>query len=153
MVCESWRAKLDNYLDGELPSEEMRAWHSCAELPLLCDGCPRERAAEAQYPGRRKAVYSQCRVSQTRATEHCCETATRHCAVQLDDCNSYDRLSLSRGFGRHLPGTAASRPRTGLQRTGRPARSDAGRLIASRCSFHRSAHGEAMVPGEDSLHI
>src|SRR5438552_2340007 len=116
-------------------------------------GLALERAAEAQYPGRRKAIYSQCRVSQTRATEHCCETATRHCAVQLDDCNSYDRLSLSRGFGRHLPGTAASRPRTGLQRTGRPARSDAGRLIASRCSFHRSAHGEAMVPGEDSLHI
>jgi anti-sigma factor RsiW len=24
MVCESWKAKLDTYLDGELPSEEMR---------------------------------------------------------------------------------------------------------------------------------
>jgi anti-sigma factor RsiW len=33
MVCESWKAKLDTYLDGELPSEEMRAFdvhvHSC----------------------------------------------------------------------------------------------------------------------------
>jgi anti-sigma factor RsiW len=33
MVCESWRTKLDAYLDGELPSEEMRAFdahvHSC----------------------------------------------------------------------------------------------------------------------------
>lgn len=26
MVCESWKAKLDTYLDGELPSEEMRTF-------------------------------------------------------------------------------------------------------------------------------
>lgn len=34
MVCESWKAKLDTYLDGELSSEEMRAFdthvHSCS---------------------------------------------------------------------------------------------------------------------------
>src|ERR1700730_17027984 len=33
MVCESWKPKLDIYLDGELSSEEMRAFdahvHSC----------------------------------------------------------------------------------------------------------------------------
>ena len=33
MVCESWKTKLDTYLDGELPSEEMRAFdihvHNC----------------------------------------------------------------------------------------------------------------------------
>jgi anti-sigma factor RsiW len=33
MVCESWKAKLDTYLDGELPSEEMRDFdvhvHNC----------------------------------------------------------------------------------------------------------------------------
>ena len=33
MVCDSWKAKLDTYLDGEFPSEEMRALdvhvHSC----------------------------------------------------------------------------------------------------------------------------
>lgn len=33
MVCESWNAKLDTYLDGELPEEEMRTFdnhvHSC----------------------------------------------------------------------------------------------------------------------------
>src|SRR6202050_290288 len=26
MVCESWRAKLDTYLDGEVPDEEMRTF-------------------------------------------------------------------------------------------------------------------------------
>src|SRR5438552_14180121 len=34
VVCESWKAKIDTYLDGELPSEEMRAFdthvHSCS---------------------------------------------------------------------------------------------------------------------------
>ena len=34
MVCESWQAKLDTYLDGELPSEEMHAFdahvHNCS---------------------------------------------------------------------------------------------------------------------------
>jgi anti-sigma factor RsiW len=34
MVCESWKAKLDPYVDGELPFEEMRAFdthvHSCS---------------------------------------------------------------------------------------------------------------------------
>src|SRR4029077_11108485 len=33
MVCESWKATLDTYLDGELPSEKMRAFdvhvHNC----------------------------------------------------------------------------------------------------------------------------
>jgi anti-sigma factor RsiW len=33
MVCDSWKATLDTYLDGELPSEEMRAFdvhvHNC----------------------------------------------------------------------------------------------------------------------------
>ena len=33
MICESWKAKLDTYLDGELPSQEMRAFdvhvHNC----------------------------------------------------------------------------------------------------------------------------
>ncbi len=26
MVCESWKAKIDTYLDGELPDEEMRTF-------------------------------------------------------------------------------------------------------------------------------
>ncbi len=34
MVCESWKAKIETYLDGELPEEEMRSFdahvHSCA---------------------------------------------------------------------------------------------------------------------------
>jgi anti-sigma factor RsiW len=35
MVCEAWKAKLDTYLDGELPAEEMRAYdahvHACPD--------------------------------------------------------------------------------------------------------------------------
>src|SRR2546427_9955116 len=36
MVCESWRAKLDNYLDGELPSEEMRAFGTNVQSCRFC---------------------------------------------------------------------------------------------------------------------
>src|SRR6204780_2785624 len=34
MVCESWKEKLDTYLDGELPAEEMRAFDAHVR------GCP-----------------------------------------------------------------------------------------------------------------
>lgn len=34
MVCESWKAKLDTYLDGEVPEEEMRAFD------VHVRGCP-----------------------------------------------------------------------------------------------------------------
>ncbi len=34
MVCESWKAKLDTYLDGELPEEEMRTFDAHVR------GCP-----------------------------------------------------------------------------------------------------------------
>src|SRR5580700_9177517 len=34
MVCESWKEKLDTYLDGELPAEEMRSFDAHVR------GCP-----------------------------------------------------------------------------------------------------------------
>src|SRR6202046_3208558 len=34
MVCESWNAKLDTYLDGELPEQEMRSFDAHVR------GCP-----------------------------------------------------------------------------------------------------------------
>ena len=34
MVCESWKAKLDTYLDGELPEQEMRTFDTHVR------GCP-----------------------------------------------------------------------------------------------------------------
>src|SRR5882762_4728936 len=36
MACESWQAKLDTYLDGELPSEQMRAYDSHVRSCLSC---------------------------------------------------------------------------------------------------------------------
>ena len=43
MVCESWKAKLDTYLDGEVPEQEMRTFdshvrdcHSCSADALSC---------------------------------------------------------------------------------------------------------------------
>jgi len=36
MVCESWKAKLDTYLDGELAEEEMRAFDAHVRSCLSC---------------------------------------------------------------------------------------------------------------------
>src|SRR5271155_3297838 len=36
MVCESWKAKLDTYLDGELPEEEMREFDAHVRGCLSC---------------------------------------------------------------------------------------------------------------------
>ena len=38
MVCESWKATLDTYLDGELPQEEMRRFDSHVRTCPSCSG-------------------------------------------------------------------------------------------------------------------
>src|SRR5271167_377871 len=45
MVCESWKAKLDAYLDGELPSEEMRAFDAHVRG---CPSCAADALARVQ---------------------------------------------------------------------------------------------------------
>jgi len=64
MVCESWKAKLDTYLDGELPSEEMRAFdvhvHNCPSCsPAALAGVQAKRAI--QVAGRRFAPSAEFR--------------------------------------------------------------------------------------------
>ncbi|HEV3307146.1 MAG TPA: zf-HC2 domain-containing protein [Candidatus Sulfotelmatobacter sp.] len=36
MVCESWKEKLDTYLDGEVPQEEMRSFHAHVRSCTSC---------------------------------------------------------------------------------------------------------------------
>jgi anti-sigma factor RsiW len=45
MACESWKAKLDTYLDGELPSEEMRAFDGHVRS---CPTCAADALARVQ---------------------------------------------------------------------------------------------------------
>ena len=45
MVCESWKAKLDTYLDGELPAEEMRAFDAHVRG---CPSCAADSLARVQ---------------------------------------------------------------------------------------------------------
>ncbi len=63
MVCESWRAKLDNYLDGELPSEEMRAFGTHVQSCRFMIGFLLVAGLAATYLGRQRAgreqVYSE----------------------------------------------------------------------------------------------
>ena len=78
MGCDSWKAKLDTYLDGELPAEEMRPF---AEHVRGCPTCAAdalarvqmkrsvqaagkrralsaETAGHANWPGRRRIVHA-----------------------------------------------------------------------------------------------
>ena len=45
MVCESWKAKLDTYLDGELPEEEMRTFDAHVRN---CPACSADALARVQ---------------------------------------------------------------------------------------------------------
>jgi anti-sigma factor RsiW len=45
MVCESWKTQLDTYLDGELPSEQMRAFDSHVHS---CSSCAADALARVQ---------------------------------------------------------------------------------------------------------
>jgi len=45
MACESWQAKLDTYMDGELPSEEMRAFDAHVRE---CSSCAAAALARVQ---------------------------------------------------------------------------------------------------------
>src|SRR5579863_4972351 len=45
MVCESWTAKLDTYLDGEVPEEEMRRFDAHVRS---CRSCSSDALARVQ---------------------------------------------------------------------------------------------------------
>jgi anti-sigma factor RsiW len=45
MVCESWKAKLDTYLDGEVPEEEMRTFDAHVRS---CPSCSSDALARVQ---------------------------------------------------------------------------------------------------------
>ncbi len=45
MVCESWKAKLDTYVDGELPEQEMRAFDAHVRS---CPACSADALARVQ---------------------------------------------------------------------------------------------------------
>ena len=45
MVCESWKGKLDTYLDGELPEEEMRTLDAHLRN---CPSCSSDALARVQ---------------------------------------------------------------------------------------------------------
>src|ERR1700758_5524918 len=45
MVCESWKERLDTYLDGELPQEEMRTFDSHVRN---CSSCSADALSRVQ---------------------------------------------------------------------------------------------------------
>src|SRR5260370_1424640 len=90
-------------------------------------------------------------ISETDAAGHCTQPAAQFRA----------RMDISRGSSRHSCGRDIDfslsgnpiRERSGFQRDCGFARGDAGQFIAGGCDLHRSAHGEALVPGKDPLRV
>ena len=60
MVCEFWKAKLDTYLDGELPEAEMRSFDAHVRS---CPSCSADTLSRVQMKraiqSRWKTFYSQ----------------------------------------------------------------------------------------------
>ena len=150
MVCDSWKAKLDTYLDGEVPAEEMRSFDSHVRN---CPSCSADVLSRVQL---KRAI----QVAGKRFTP----TAEFRKRVQ-QSIASKPRHSFRLGWTLAVAaavvlvvGTLTSnylansfRQRPGVQRDCRFARGDTGQRIAGRCDLHRSAHGETLVPGKDSF--
>ena len=60
MVCESWKAKVDTYLDGELPDEEMRAFDAHVRSCPSCAADVLTRVQTKRDSGRWETLYSDC---------------------------------------------------------------------------------------------
>ena len=60
MVCDSWKEKLDTYIDNELSEAEMRMRRPPRpRLPRLLDGYPYTRTDEAHDSSRWKTLHSE----------------------------------------------------------------------------------------------
>src|SRR5882757_8419985 len=71
MACESWQAKLDTYLDGELPSEQMRAYDTHVRSCLSCSSAALalvQRKRSVHDAGKRFAPSAEFRQRMQRST-------------------------------------------------------------------------------------
>ena len=152
MACESLKGKLDTYLDGELPEQEMRTLDSHVRS---CASCSSDALGKLQM---KRAV----QVAGNRFTP------SAEFRKRIEQAVAPKR---SRGFafGNLRPNwilaVAACRPRavyrkgreqpicptTSFQRDCRFARGNPGKFLARRRNFHRSTHRETLVSREDSL--
>ena len=78
MACEPWKAKLDTYLDGELPEEEMRSFDAHVRT---CPSCSADALARVQMKrtiqAAGKRFTPKCRVPQPDAAKRCIQTAAQ----------------------------------------------------------------------------
>ena len=152
MPCESWKGKLDTYLDGELPSEEMRAFdahvHSCSSC--AADALARVQMKRGiQAAGKRFAPTSEFRrrVQSTIATKprrsfrltwmFAAALSILAVASLLSTYLGVQRSRREQAYGEiadlHVATLASSSP--------------------SRCGVHRSPHSEALVSRKDPLRL
>ena len=72
MACEAWKLKLDTYLDGELPSEQMRAFDAHVHS---CPNCAADALSRVQMKRHIHAVGK--RFTPTPEFAHACNSASQ----------------------------------------------------------------------------
>jgi len=152
MVCESWKAKLDTYLDGEVPEGEMRTFDAHVRSCPSCSGDALTRVQmkrSIQAAGRRYTPSAEFRKRMQQKIA--------------------SRPRRSFGLGWTFAAAAAAiivvgtltsvylGPRSGKDQVFSEIAdlhvATPGQFVSSGCDFHRSAHGEALVPGKNPLRV
>ena len=152
MPCETWKVKLDTYLDGELPSEEMRTFDAHVHS---CPSCAADALARVQM---KRGIQA--------AGKRFAPSAEFRRRIQGKIATKPQRsFRLSWMFAAALSTLAVASMLTayvGVQRSHRQQAygeiadlhvGGAGQLIASRCGVHRSPHREALVSRKDPLRL
>ena len=152
MVCESWKAKLDTYLDGEVPEQEMRTFDSHVRNCPSCsaDALSRVQLKRAiQVAGKRFTPSAEFR---KRMQQNMAPKARRSFRLGwMLAAAAAVVLVAGTLTSTYLGNRSGQRP--GVQRDCRLARGDASQFVAGRCDLDRPAHGKALVPGKDSLRL
>ena len=153
MACDTWKAKLDAYVDGELPDEEMRSFDEHVRgCRVVLGGCARARADEAGGSDGGNALHAKRRVPPKDGAPDINRSRDAAFSVGWAALAAAAMLLVAGRVDLRLSADALG-PKSSLQRGCRSARRDAGQLVAGRCCLDRQAHGQAMVPGKNSVRV
>ena len=151
MACDQWQAQLDSYLDGELSAEAMRSLDAhLARLPA----CTADVLARVQFKraikmaGKRFAPSAEFRAKLQKAVA---PQRRWNWNFGWKLATAALALALFAGAVTTYAGRESLRRQHFYTATRRLARGYPGQRQSGRRHLHRPAHGEALVPGKDSL--
>ena len=154
MPCEQWRGQIDPYADGELESEQAKALSAHLRGCADCAATTLERVQmkrSVQMAGTRYAPSAELRqrISKSIAAKPRRESGWLWKILVLP---ALSLVILSLAVNLYIGRESARRQRVYSELADLHVAAS-GEHDARGCSFERPAHGEAMVPGKDSVHL